>query len=392
MAAKNLTSKRRAPDRSSARRTDPLDRFVNVADFERAARRRLAGPVFDYYAGGAEDERTLERNRASFDRFVFLPRVLVDVSRVHTATTVLGTPVATPILLAPTAYQRLGHREGETATARAAGAAGSLMVASTMATRSLEEIAAAASGPLWFQLYASPDRSLTERLVSRAEKAGYRALVVTVDTPRLGRRERDLRTNFGSSQISINVRLPAGLQRANLAGEEGRTTRWQSLPGRASAANDLLDPSLTWDAVKWLRGLTSLPLILKGIMRAADAQVAVDMGVAGVWVSNHGGRQLDAGQGTILALPAVAEAVAGRAEVYVDGGIRRGTDVLKALALGARAAFIGRPFLWGLAVGGESGVKRVLDLLKHELETSMALAGVNDVTNVDRSLVVAASD
>ena len=383
MAAKNLTSKRRAPDRSSARRTDPLDRFVNVADFERAARRRLAGPVFDYYAGGAEDERTLERNRASFDRFVFLPRVLVDVSRVHTATTVLGTPVATPILLAPTAYQRLGHREGETATARAAGAAGSLMVASTMATRSLEEIAAAASGPLWFQLYASPDRSLTERLVSRAEKAGYRALVVTVDTPRLGRRERDLRTNF---------RLPAGLQLANLAGEEGRTTRWQSLPGRASAANDLLDPSLTWDAVKWLRGLTSLPLILKGIMRAADAQVAVDMGVAGVWVSNHGGRQLDAGQGTILALPAVAEAVAGRAEVYVDGGIRRGTDVLKALALGARAAFIGRPFLWGLAVGGESGVKRVLDLLKHELETSMALAGVNDVTNVDRSLVVAASD
>ena len=352
---------------------------MNLADFEAAARRKLPRGAYDYFAGGAEDERTVSRNVEGYQRFVFLPRVLVDVSRVRTATTVLGASVQTPILLAPTAYQKLAHREGETATARAAGAAGSLMTVSTMATCSLEDVAKAAAGPLWFQLYVSPDRSRTERMIERAERAGYRALVLTVDTPRLGRRERDLRTHF---------KLPPHLLLANFAEEGKPAERWEALPGRARAANDLVDPTMTWETVGWLRSASKLPIVLKGIMRPDDALRAVDAGVSGIWVSNHGGRQLDAEQAAILALPAVAEAVAGRAEVYVDGGIRRGTDVLKALALGAVAVFIGRPFVWGLTLAGEAGVKRVLELLREELEVSMAVAGVADVASVPRDLLV----
>jgi 4-hydroxymandelate oxidase len=358
-----------------------MDRCVNVADFEALARRRMEPAFFDYFAGGAEDERTLARNREGFERLVFLPRVLVDVSRVDTSTRVLDTTVSMPILLAPTAYHRLADPEGEVATARGAGAAGTLMVVSTLSTCTLEEIAAAASGPLWFQLYVYRDRSLTERLTARAERAGYRALVLTVDTPRLGRRERDLRSRF---------RLPPGVGIANLAGEGERRQRWDAQGSMAAYANEQLDPSLTWEAVEWLRRATNLPLILKGVMRPDDAARAVDAGVAGVWVSNHGGRQLDAEEATILALPGVTEAVRGRAEVFIDGGFRRGTDVLKALALGARAALIGRPFLWGLAAAGEPGVRRVLDLLRDELSLSMGLAGVPDIAAIDRSLVVPA--
>ncbi len=367
--------KRPAPSGAS------IDRCVNIADIEALARKRMPRAYYDYYAGGSEDERTLVRNRAGFGRYAFLPRVLVDVSRVDTAAEALGAPVALPILLAPTAYQRLANDDGETATARAAGAAGTLMVASTLATRSLEEIAAAATGPIWFQLYVYRDRSLTKRLVARAEQAGYRALVLTVDTPRLGRRERDARSRF---------KLPRGIAIANLAGEGERRERWDAQGSMAAYANEQLDPSLTWEAVAWFRTQTRLPIVLKGIMRPDDAVRAVEAGVAGVWVSNHGGRQLDGEEATILALPGVVDAVRGRAEVYVDGGFRRGTDILMALALGARAAMIGRPYLWGLAVAGERGVRRVLDLLGEELSVSMALAGIPDIRSIDRSLLVPA--
>jgi 4-hydroxymandelate oxidase len=301
----------------------------------------------------------------------------VDVSRVDLAVEVLGTRVAMPILLAPAAYQRLAHREGEIATARAAGAAGTLLVVSTMATRSLEEVAAAAGGPLWFQLYVYRDRSITHQLIARAEATGYRALVVTVDTPRLGRRERDLRSRFT---------LPRGVTIGNFK-QDGQRARWDAHGSMAAYASRELDPSLTWESIAWLRRETRLPIVVKGVMRADDAARAMAAGVAGVWVSNHGGRQLDGAEAAILALPAVAEAVGARAEVYVDGGFRRGTDVLKALALGARAVMIGRPYLWGLAAGGERGVRRVLELMRDELEAGMALAGCPAVGAVDRSLV-----
>ena len=357
-----------------------LERCVNVDEVEALARRRMRPADYDYYAGGAEDESTLARNRAGFSRYALLHRVLVDVDRVDTSTEILGSAVQTPIAVAPTAYHCLVDPEGEVATARAAGAAGSLMVASTLATKSLEEIAEAATGPLWFQLYVDRDRGITERLIARAEAAGYRALALTVDTPRLGRRERDLRRKFS---------LKPGLGLANLMSEGGDDlTRWEKYGSMAAYASALLDASLTWESIAWIRSLTRLPIVLKGIVRADDAQKAVDHGVAGVWVSNHGGRQLDGCEATVLALPSVVEAVNGGAEVYVDGGIRRGTDVLKAIALGARAVMVGRPVLWGLAAGGERGVRYVLDGLKEELALSLALAGCPDLRSVDAGLIV----
>ncbi|HEY6867967.1 MAG TPA: alpha-hydroxy acid oxidase, partial [Candidatus Eisenbacteria bacterium] len=258
--------------------------------------------------------------------------------------------------------------------------AGALMVLSSLATRSLEEVAAAATGPLWFQLYVFRDRALSERLIARAEAAGYRALVLTVDTPRLGRRERDLDRPFA---------LPPGVTLRNFD-EDPHLARWDAHGSMAAYAAQQLDPSLTWEAVAWLRSRSRLPVVLKGILRSDDAARAVDAGAAAVWVSNHGGRQLDGAEACIAALPAVIEAVAGRAEVYVDGGFRRGTDVIKALALGARAVAIGRPYLWGLAAGGERGVRRVLDLMRGEFEGAMALAGAPRVDAIDRSLVARA--
>jgi 4-hydroxymandelate oxidase len=369
--------------RKSARPPSPngdLERCVNIDEVEALARKRMRPADYDYYAGGAEDENTLGRNRAGFARYALLHRVLVDVDHVDTSTEVLGSRVATPIAVAPTAYHCLADREGEVATSRASGFAGALMVASTLSTRTLEDIAEAATGPLWFQLYVYRDRGVTERLIARAEAAGYRALVVTVDTPRLGRRERDLRSNFS---------LKRGLGLANLMSEGGvDLTRWEKYGSMAAYASVLLDASLTWDSIEWIRSRTKLPIVLKGIVRADDAAKAVDHGVAGVWVSNHGGRQLDGCEATVHALPAVVEAVKDRAEVYVDGGVRRGTDVLKALALGARAVMVGRPVLWGLAAGGERGVRFVLDGLREELALSLALAGCPDLPSVDSGLIV----
>lgn len=353
---------------------------VNVADYEALARARMEPDAFDYFAGGAGDELTLEANRDGFRRLSFVPRVLVDVSRVDTSTTLLGLTLPLPVALAPTAYHRLAHAQGEVATARGAGAAGALMVASTMATRTLEDIAAAASAPLWFQLYVHNDRGTTEQLVRRAEAAGYRALVLTVDTPVLGIRERDARSGF---------KLPAGMPPANFHPGDPALAA-PAPPGSASLRTQSLahlDASLTWDVLEYLRGLTRMPIVLKGIMDPADARRAVETGAAGLVVSNHGGRQLDGTIATIAMLPEVVDAVGGAIPVLMDGGVRRGTDVLKALALGAAAVLIGRPYLWGLAADGEAGVTRVIERLRDELANAMAIAGRPTIASVDRSLV-----
>ncbi len=334
---------------------------------------------YDYYAGGAEDERTLAANVEAFSRLVFRPRVLVGADRVDTTTELLGSRLPFPIGLAPTAFNRLAHPDGELAAARAAGSVGALMCCSTMATSSLEEIAGVASGPLWFQLYVYRDREVTKDLVRRAEAAGYRAIVLTVDTPVLGRRERDVRNQFT---------LPPGISTSNLEPyARAASTRWAGTSSLTEFIHKQIDPSLTWASVEWLRSLTRLPLVIKGILRGDDAARAIAQGASGLVVSNHGGRQLDGAIATIDALPEIVDQVSGRAPVLLDGGIRRGTDVLKALALGASAVLIGRAYLWGLATDGEAGVRHVLDVLRAELALAMALAGCQDATAVPRDLV-----
>lgn len=306
--------------------------------------------------------------------------MLTGVGVCETSVTVLGAELSAPVIVAPTAYQKLAHPDGEVGMARGAGAAGTVMAVSTLATTSLEEVAAAATGPLWFQLYVYKERAITESLVARAEAAGYRALALTVDAPYLGRRERDIHNGFG---------LPPGLIVANF---EGRAQADQpgvdaGASGLSVYATRLIDPTLTWESVDWLRSITHLPILVKGILTAEDARLALDHGAAAVIVSNHGGRQLDGSVTGIEALPEVVEAVAGRAPVLVDGGIRRGTDVLKALALGASATLIGRPALWALAADGAAGVERALGLLREELRMAMALSGCHSVGDITPALV-----
>jgi 4-hydroxymandelate oxidase len=354
--------------------TDP----INVADFEKIARERMEPSAFDYYAGGANDERTAADNLRAFDRWVIRPRMLAGVREVDTSTTLLGSPLTLPVALAPTAFNRLGHPDGELAAARAAGDAGALMCCSTIASCLLEDIAAAATGPLWFQLYVYRDRDVTRDLVGRAEAAGYRALVVTVDTPRLGQRERDVRNRFT---------LPAGISIVNL--ERYGTPdalRWAATSSFTEYVHKLLDDSLTWESIDWLRTITALPILIKGVLTAEDAALCVQHGIDGIIVSNHGGRQLDGAIATMDALPEVVN-VAGRVPVLLDGGVRRGTDVVKALAVGASAVLIGRPYLWGLAADGEAGVRKVLEIFRRELELAMALAGCPAIGAITRSHV-----
>jgi 4-hydroxymandelate oxidase len=355
-----------------------LERFLTVDDVEAAASSVLPREAYDYYRSGADDERTLRENRRAFDDWEIWYRVLVDVAERSLATTLLGVDLAAPILIAPTAYHCMAHPDGERATARGAASAGSLYVVSTLATTTLEDVAAAGAAPKWFQLYVHKDRGFTRSLVERAEAARYRAIVLTVDAPILGRRLADERNLFT---------LPPGMVMANLAalaaaaapGEE------QSMLARYVATRH--DASLTWKDLDWLKSLTSLPILVKGIVRADDAARADDHGVAGLVVSNHGARQLDGAPASIHALPGVVASVAGRCPVLLDGGIRRGTDVLKALALGASAVLVGRPVLYGLAVGGEHGVARVLAILQHELSTAMALAGSPRIADIGGDLV-----
>ena len=350
--------------------------LIDVPDFEREAQTRLPHISWEYISGAAADEITLRWNRESYDRLRLMPRALVDVSRLDTRVTLLGRQHPLPILLAPTAYQRLTHPEGDLATARGAGAADVTMVASIFASNTIEEIAAVATRPLWLQLYIQRDRDFTCELVRRAETAGCEALVLTVDTPVLGPRNRELRSRFA---------LPPGVDRANLRGMPNALGAHRSTEGAIFSA--LLDPSLTWKDIAWLRSITRLPVLLKGILNPDDAVRAVEAGVAGIIVSNHGARNLDTEPATIDALPAVAAKVAGRVPVLVDGGIRRGTDVLKALALGATAVLIGRPYLYGLAVDGAAGVTRVVNILRREFEMAMAVSGRPTIAAIDSSVI-----
>lgn len=351
---------------------------LNISEFEAIARTRMEPTAFDYYAGGSGDERTLADNVAAFDRYVFTPRVLIDAEHVDLSQSVAGTDIRFPIMLAPTAFNRLAHEDGELAAARAAGAMGTAMICSTIATYPIEEVAAVATGPLWFQLYVYRDREVTRDLVKRAEAAGVGALVLTVDTARLGRRERDVRNKFT---------LPAGMSIANLEryGND-QALRWAGASSFQEYIHKLFDGSLTWESVEWLRSQTTLPIFIKGVLHPDDARLAAKAGASGIVVSNHGGRQLDGAIATIDALGPVVDA-AGDLPVLVDGGVRRGTHVLKALALGAKAVLIGRPYLWALAADGENGVKTALEMLRSELELAMTLAGCTRLSDVKRALI-----
>jgi isopentenyl diphosphate isomerase/L-lactate dehydrogenase-like FMN-dependent dehydrogenase len=335
---------------------------INVADYERLAAERLEPGPHAYFAGGAADERTLRANVAAFGRYNLRPRVLVDVSAVSTAATVLGTEVSMPVLVAPVAFQRLAHPDGEVAMARAAAAAGTIMTLSTIATSRPRQIAAECdAAPRWFQLYCFRDRGVTRALIDEAVECGFEALVLTVDAPRAGRRERDFRVSFV---------VPEGVHAPAVAAATG-SERLLSV----AEVFSLVDASLDWDDLAELAADCKLPVIVKGIQTAEDATLAVENGAAAVIVSNHGGRQLDGVAATLEILPEVVDAVGDATEVLMDGGIRRGTDVLTALALGARAVLVGRPALWGLAVDGEAGAGRVLELLRAEVELGLTLLG-----------------
>ena len=361
---------------------------INVFEYEQLARESLEPANWDFFAGGSDDEITVRENCQAFQRIKFLPRVLRDVRTVKMETTVQGTRISSPLLIAPTAYHCLAHPDGELATARAASNSKTMMIVSTFASRRLEEIAAetaiptssksqvgtdGTAVPLWFQLYPYRDLGLTKTLVQRAEATGYQAIVLTVDVPRLGRRERDIRNAF---------KLPQTIHLANF--DDALVSSQLDKP-----TGYIPEPiPVTWEIIAWLRSITSLPIILKGILAPPDALLALEHGANALIVSNHGGRQLDSTLASIDALYPITQVVAGRCEIYMDGGIRRGTDILKALALGARAVLVGRPVIWGLAVNGAAGVEHVLELLSNELALAMTLAGCPDVEAIDRSLVV----
>jgi 4-hydroxymandelate oxidase len=350
----------------------------NLHEVEARAKERLPKEAFDYAQGGAGLERTLRENVSAFDRWRFLPRFLVDVGTRDLSTTLLGHRYPVPFGVAPTAFHRLFHPQGEPATARAAAARGILHCVSTLSTTPVEEVAEAGA-PRWFQVYVHKDRDLTLELVERAKRSGYHALVLTVDSPVWGIRERDRRNGFS---LPERLKLANFMRRLDVAGG--------GKDGLSNYVNGQLDPSLTWRDVEWLRERSGLPVLVKGILTPEDALLAVEHGAAGVVVSNHGARQLDRVPATLDALPGIAQAVGGRVPVCLDGGVRGGADALVALALGADFVFLGRQVLWGLAMAGEEGVGRVLDLAREELDNALALTGRPTLADVDRSLLTRA--
>ncbi len=354
----------------------PLVTDLSLDGLERDARHAIGEMAYAYYAGGADDERLLAGNVAAWGHWQLHPRVLAGVAEVSTATTLLGTPVRTPVGVAPTAIQGLAHPEGEVATARGAAAAGALLILSSLATCPLEDVAAAVpDAARWMQVYILRERARTAELVDRAAAHGYGALVLTVDAPVSGLRLREWR---------MGVHLPDDLALPNLAGDSTSSAREG---GFMAIVTHEFEPALTPDDIGWLAGLSALPVVAKGVQRADDAVRCVDAGAAAVVVSNHGARQLADAPATADILAEVVDAVAGRAEVYVDGGVRRAPDVVKALALGARAAMVGRPSLWALATGGADGVAALLHWFESELRRAMALCGAATVDDVDRTLV-----
>lgn len=348
---------------------------ICLADFEPLAKSKMSAMAWEYVTAGAGDELTVQWNKEAYHRIRLKPRVLVDVSKLDTRVTLFGQEHAFPILLAPTASHKLTHADGELATARGAGAAGTATVLSSFSNTSLEDVAAVAKSPLWFQLYAQTDHGFTRELVQRAEAGGYRALCLTVDTPINGARNRETRAD---------VRLPP---LPNLKGLKGVASEGGHRTGSLNIFSSWLDPALSWKDVEWLLSFVKIPLLVKGVLNPDDADRAVKAGVAGIMVSNHGGRNLDTVPATIDALPQVADRVAGRVPVFVDGGIRRGTDVLKALALGANAVLIGRPYLYGLGAAGEAGVTKVVNILQREFQMAMALTGRATTGSIDRSVI-----
>ena len=352
--------------------------LLNVADYARAALAKLPKDVCDYFCGGALDEITLRDNTAGWERLKLYYRVLAGVGKRELETTVLGEKISMPIVVAPTAFHRLACGEGEIATARAAKKSGTLFILSSLSSTAMEAVFAEAGSPRWFQLYIYKDREITRALVQRAEAAGAEAIVLTVDTPGLGTRERDVRNNFV---------LPDGLTVANLAPLGKGTMPEVCGSGLAAYVRKNFKSDLGFDDLDWLCGCAQLPVVVKGVCRGDDARRAVEHGAKAVVVSNHGGRQLDTAPATCEVLPHVVEAAGDRCEVYVDGGIRRGGDVLKAIALGARAVLVGRPILWGLTVAGEEGAANVLEILRRELDEAMLLCGCTRLGDIDRALL-----
>lgn len=349
-----------------------------VADYESYARERMSEQAWAYLAGGAADELSLADNRAAFERLRLRGRVLQDLSGGNTRLRLFGQDFAHPVFLAPVAYQKLAHPDGELASVLAASALGAGMVVSTQSSVELEVIAAQAQSPLWFQLYIQPDRAFTADLIRRAERAGYQALVLTVDAPVNGVRNREQRAGFA---------LPTGVEAVNLRGMRPLQAQVEAHNGSLLLGSPLLAAAPTWTDLNWLREQTRLPVLLKGIMNAADAEQALAAGMDGLIVSNHGGRTLDGLPATIDVLPEVTAAVQGRVPLLLDGGIRRGSDILKALALGADAVMVGRSYMFGLATAGAIGVAHVLQLLRAELEVAMALTGCADLAGIGPEVI-----
>lgn len=350
-------------------------KLINIKDFQREAKEKLPQMFYDYYASGANDEVTLSENSEAYGRIKLRYRIMVDVSKRDMSVSILGQKASMPILVAPTAFHGLASPEAEIATVKAASKAQTLMVLSTLSNTTLEDVGKESSVPLFFQLYVYKDRSATAALVTRAEEAGYKAIAVTADAPILGTRERDIRNDF---------RLPDGLSIKNMTAAQLEKMSQDSGSGLGNYFAASIDPSLSWKDVEWLKSITKLPVLVKGVVHPEDAKIALQSGADGVVVSNHGGRQLDTSPATIETLPDVAEAMDGRGTLLADGGIRRGTDVFKALALGAEAVLIGRPILWGLAVRGEEGANQVLEILRAELDKAMMLCGFRSVDEVRR--------
>ena len=378
-----------------------LNRAADVSDLRLAAKRRLPFGVFDYIDGGAEDERTLDRNTAAFGRIEFRPRVLNDVSEVDTSSTLLGKPIPFPLALSPTGFTRIAHSQGELAVARAAQRAGLPYSLSTMGTRSIEEVAAVSTGTKWYQVYTWKDRGLVKEMISRAEASGYEALILTVDTAVLGRRERDVRRGYtlppkiGLDTIIDGLIHPAWTKDfltndpitfANVPPSSGAGDGSTAVD-LAGFINSQFDQALSWSDVDWLRSVWPGPVILKGIQTVADAELAVKSGVEAIALSNHGGRQLDDAPTPIELVEPVAQAVGGQIDIICDGGVRRGSDIAKALALGATACSIGRPYLYALGAAGEAGVDHVLEFFRTGLVRTMQLSGCRSIEDLNRDLV-----
>ncbi|XP_055532170.1 uncharacterized protein LOC129722603 [Wyeomyia smithii] len=354
--------------------------LVSVRDFEKRASEIIPLHALDYYRSGAGDELSLRLNRICFDRLRIRPRVLNSGASRDMTVRLFGDEYSMPIGISPTAMQRMAHPEGEVANAKAAASRGVAFTLSTIATSSIEQVAAGTpKSPKWFQLYIYKDRKLTESLVRRAEKAGFKAVVLTVDAPMFGLRRPDMRNKFS---------LAPHLILANFEGRQATGVQSQGGSGINEYIREQLDPTLCWDDVKWLVNFTKLPVVVKGILTKEDALIAVDLGVQGIWVSNHGARQLDSVPASIEVLPEIVAAVGDRTTVVIDGGVTEGTDVFKAIALGAKMVLFGRPAIWGLAVDGQQGVEQILDILRKELDLAMAFAGCQSVADISKNHVV----